>query len=135
LFVDLADLHGNTRDGVHVASAGGVWGTVVFGFAGLFESGTSISFDPRLPDTWSAMSLRVQRHGSRMVVDLDNTGCTVRVLSGDPVLIHTTAGITGLLPESEGEDTHHSGRDADRVDEVVLVEAGHSIRIDSASSS
>ena len=49
LFVDLADLHGNTRDGVHVASAGGVWGTVAFGFAGMYETGTAMSFDPRLP--------------------------------------------------------------------------------------
>jgi alpha,alpha-trehalose phosphorylase len=31
LFVDLADLHGNARDGVHVASCGGAWGTVAPG--------------------------------------------------------------------------------------------------------
>ena len=42
LFVDLADTHGNARDGVHVASAGGVWTTIVFGFAGLFDSGTAL---------------------------------------------------------------------------------------------
>ena len=39
LFVDLADTHGNASDGVHVASTGGVWGTIVFGFAGLFDYG------------------------------------------------------------------------------------------------
>ena len=49
LFVDLADTHGNTTDGVHIASAGGVWGTIVFGFAGLFDSGTSLRFTPSLP--------------------------------------------------------------------------------------
>ena len=54
LFVDLADLHGNTRDGVHVASTGGVWGTVAFGFAGMFETGTAMSFDPSLPTAWAA---------------------------------------------------------------------------------
>ena len=49
LFVDLADTHGNTDDGVHVASCGGVWGTIVFGFAGLFDSGTALRFSPSLP--------------------------------------------------------------------------------------
>ena len=35
LFVDLADLHGNTTDGVHVASTGGVWNCLVYGFGGM----------------------------------------------------------------------------------------------------
>ena len=34
LFVDLADLHGNAPDGVHVASTGGVWSALVYGFGG-----------------------------------------------------------------------------------------------------
>ena len=34
LYVDLHDLHGNTVDGLHVASAGGVWSTLVHGFGG-----------------------------------------------------------------------------------------------------
>ena len=50
LYVDLADTHGNTVDGVHVASCGGVWGTLVFGFAGLFDTGTALRFAPSLPD-------------------------------------------------------------------------------------
>ena len=49
LFVDLADTHGNASDGVHVASCGGVWGTIVFGFAGLFDTGAALRFTPSLP--------------------------------------------------------------------------------------
>ena len=71
LFVDLADLHGNARDGVHVASTGGVWGTVAFGFAGMYETGTAMSFDPKLPDRYERMTLRAQHHGSRMHIELD----------------------------------------------------------------
>jgi alpha,alpha-trehalose phosphorylase len=85
LFVDLADTHGNTSDGVHIASAGGVWGTIVFGFAGMHDSGTSLRFSPRLPPGWDGITFRIERHGSRMVVDLDATGCTVTVVSGAPV--------------------------------------------------
>ena len=82
LYVDLADLHGNTSDGVHIASAGGVWGTIVFGFAGLFDSGVALQFSPRLPREWDGITFRVQRHGSRILVDLDPEGCTVTVLDG-----------------------------------------------------
>ena len=141
LFVDLADLHGNTRDGVHVASCGGVWGTIAFGFAGMYETGTAMSFDPKLPDRYEWMAFRVLHHGSRMRIELDGDGCTVTVVEGDPVPIHTTAGWTGLTPEPAGREAvtgmleeappaHES--DGDVVDRVVLIEAGQSIRIAAA---
>ena len=67
---------------MHIASAGGVWGTIVFGFAGMYDSGTTLKFSPRLPRDWDGVTFRIQRHGSRMVVDLDHDGCTVSVLDG-----------------------------------------------------
>ena len=39
LFIDLDDTHGNTIDGVHIASTGGVWSSLVSGFAGLRDQG------------------------------------------------------------------------------------------------
>ncbi len=140
LYVDLADLHHNTRDGVHVASCGGVWGTVAFGFAGMYETGTALSFDPILPEEWAGLTFRVQRHGSRLRVELDHAGCTVTVLSGEPVPIHVAAGFTGLspTPTEPGETVaaagaaHQRGDDAGDVgdaDRVVLVEAGQSLFI------
>ena len=49
LYLDLCDAHGNTVDGVHIASAGGVWAGVVNGFAGMTEHGDRLRFAPRLP--------------------------------------------------------------------------------------
>ena len=40
---DLRDIRGNAGDGIHAASAGGTWQTVVFGFAGLAGSSIMIS--------------------------------------------------------------------------------------------
>ena len=58
LFVDLADLHDNTADGVHVASTGGVWSALVFGFGGMRDhGGRRVKFDPRLPDGWEALGV------------------------------------------------------------------------------
>jgi alpha,alpha-trehalose phosphorylase len=89
LFVDLADTHGNANDGVHVASAGGVWGTIAFGFAGLFDSGTALRFTPSLPSRWEGVTFHMQRHGARLRVSIDAEGSTVEVLDGHPVPIES----------------------------------------------
>ena len=68
LFVDLADLHHNTSDGVHVASAGGVWSALVHGFGGLRDHGGRITFDPRLPESWPALTFRLTIGTSRLRV-------------------------------------------------------------------
>ncbi len=70
LFVDLADLHENTVDGLHVASAGGVWSALVHGFAGLRDHGATLTFDPRLPPSWSELTFRLRWRGTRVVVRL-----------------------------------------------------------------
>ncbi len=70
LFVDLADLHGNTTDGVHVASTGGVWNALVYGFGGMRDYKGKITFDPRLPDEWPELIFRITLQGSRIRVNL-----------------------------------------------------------------
>ncbi|SDB80267.1 alpha,alpha-trehalose phosphorylase [Raineyella antarctica] len=70
LFVDLADRHGNTSDGVHVASGGGVWMALVYGFGGMRDHGSDLTFDPRLPADWESLTFRLQRRGSRTRVRL-----------------------------------------------------------------
>ena len=65
LFVDLADLHGNTSNGVHIASAGGVWNALVHGFGGMRQEGGRISFDPRLPEAWPELTFPLTVRGSR----------------------------------------------------------------------
>jgi len=46
--VDLLDLPGNTRDGIHVASSGGTWLALVAGFGGLRDFDGDVRFAPRL---------------------------------------------------------------------------------------
>ncbi len=68
LFVDLANLHDNTTDGVHVASCGGVWSALVYGFGGMRDGGEVLSFDPRLPASWPSLTFRVAERGTRAKV-------------------------------------------------------------------
>lgn len=59
LFVDLADMHGNTSDGVHIASCGGVWTALTYGFGGLRDHEGEFTIDPRLPEGWGHLSYNV----------------------------------------------------------------------------
>ncbi|SHI55091.1 alpha,alpha-trehalose phosphorylase [Tessaracoccus bendigoensis DSM 12906] len=85
LYVDLGDLHSNARDGVHVAAAGGVWASLIYGFAGLRDHDGEISFDPRLPADWDAMTFPLQVRGSRLRVRLEPSSIGFSLEVGEPV--------------------------------------------------
>jgi alpha,alpha-trehalose phosphorylase len=88
--IDLANLAGNTADGVHVASCGGVWMALVNGFAGLRDpNGEDVHFKPRLPADWQAMSFRLIVRGSRFEVEMTQQTTTYRLLDGPPIAIVT----------------------------------------------
>ncbi len=79
LYLDLTDIHGNTVDGMHVASAGGVWSTLAFGFGGMRDRNGCLSFDPRLPAAWPSLRFSVTWHGSRMRVGLTQDELTITI--------------------------------------------------------
>ena len=85
LFVDLADLHSNASDGVHVASAGGVWTALVNGFGGMRDHGGGLSFDPRLPADWPELSFPLAWWGSQIRVTITREQITIVLESGEPV--------------------------------------------------
>jgi alpha,alpha-trehalose phosphorylase len=47
LLMDLADVGGNVKDGCHIASMGGTWMTLVYGFGGMRDNDGILSFWPR----------------------------------------------------------------------------------------
>jgi alpha,alpha-trehalose phosphorylase len=64
--IDLADLGRNVRDGVHVASIGGTWMALVYGFAGMRDYDGRISFDPQLPSDWTRLAFPLQVRGQSL---------------------------------------------------------------------
>ncbi len=82
IFVDLADLHRNTCDGVHIASAGGVWNALVYGFGGLRDYRGRITIDPRLPQGWPALSFGFSLHGSQVRARVTADALTLTLLDG-----------------------------------------------------
>ncbi|WP_210505555.1 glycoside hydrolase family 65 protein [Naasia sp. SYSU D00057] len=93
LYVDLADLHRNTRDGVHVASAGGVWSGLVSGFGGMRDHDGVLSFDPRLPASWPELRFRLIWHGTRFLVTLRREVMTFTVLEGQNPVAFSVRGV------------------------------------------
>jgi len=85
IYVDLGDLHRNASDGVHVASAGGVWTALVSGFGGMRDHDGELSFDPRLPADWPELSYPLRWRESQLQITLTADRLLVEVRSGDPV--------------------------------------------------
>jgi alpha,alpha-trehalose phosphorylase len=85
--VDLADVHGNTADGIHIASCGGTWLALVAGFGGLRETDGDVAFHPRLPDEWDRLRFRVQVRGQLVEVDMTHARTTYVLVEGTGLTI------------------------------------------------
>jgi alpha,alpha-trehalose phosphorylase len=83
LYVDLADLHANTPDGVHVASTGGIWNALVYGFGGMRDWRGRYTFDPRLPEGWERLEFRFALRGSRIRAELRRESLTFTLEEGE----------------------------------------------------
>jgi len=99
LWLDLADGHGNTADGIHVAAMGGTWLALVSGFGGLRDDDGELRFDPRLPAGWSSLAFRLRWRGSRLQVTLEREAMRFELLEGAPV----TVWVRGEAQRVEGE--------------------------------
>ena len=67
---DLRDVRGNAGDGIHAASAGGTWQSVVFGFGGLRIGPEGWTTKPRLPHHWKRLSFKFFHRGKIHEVDI-----------------------------------------------------------------
>ena len=68
--VDLADVRGNAAEGIHAASAGGVWQAIVFGFAGIHLTPSGPVAAPTLPINWTRLKFRLHWQGQPFEFDL-----------------------------------------------------------------
>ena len=73
--VDLADVTNTTAGGLHLATMGSVWQAFAWGFGGLRPLADSLVVDPRLPEEWEELELRVRFHGApvRVLIERDET--------------------------------------------------------------
>jgi alpha,alpha-trehalose phosphorylase len=70
LLMDLADVAGNASDGVHIASAAGVWSALVFGFGGVRDFDGQLSFAPNMPRAWNELAFSLRFRGRQIRVQI-----------------------------------------------------------------
>ncbi|BAZ33184.1 beta-phosphoglucomutase [Cylindrospermum sp. NIES-4074] len=68
--VDLEDKRGNTKEGIHGASAGGVWQAVVSGFGGIQLTENGPVANPHLPPGWTRLKFKLHWRGKWHEFDL-----------------------------------------------------------------
>ncbi|KAA0233397.1 MAG: Alpha,alpha-trehalose phosphorylase [Acidimicrobiales bacterium] len=111
VLIDLLDLAGNVRDGLHIASAGGVWLALVCGFGGLRDHDGELRFQPVIPEGWERMTFRIRRRSQLIEVSVCHEDVSYTLLEGRWAVVHhwgtevtLTEGETVVLPDPRREE-------------------------------
>jgi len=85
--MDLSDIGGNMRHGAHIASIGGTWLALVYGFAGMRDHGGRIAFRPRLPAEWRCLRFTLAIRGQSLRVEVGHDRTTYSLVEGSDLTI------------------------------------------------
>ncbi|MCC6991458.1 MAG: family 65 glycosyl hydrolase, partial [Acidobacteria bacterium] len=85
--MDLDDLAGNTRDGLHMASLAGAWLALVAGWGGFRDQRDVPAFSPRLPGHIKRLVFRLTIRGSQLHVAVTPGEVRYTLEHGDPITI------------------------------------------------
>jgi trehalose/maltose hydrolase-like predicted phosphorylase len=100
-------------DGLHLATMGGVWQFLAFGFLGMASEQGALAIRPSLPGAWRALALRLRFAGQPIGVRAEPDHVTVTCLA--PLLVNVgdqgptwcTPGTTTIaLGSSPGTRSH-----------------------------
>jgi trehalose/maltose hydrolase-like predicted phosphorylase len=94
--LDLDDLTATTAGGLHLATMGGVWQALTMGFAGVRPDRDALAVDPRLPEAWNGVDLRLRFRGVPLHLRAEHE--LVAVDAGAPVHIRV-----GDAPAATGQ--------------------------------
>lgn len=87
VYLDVRDLHGNTRDGLHMANIGGSLLSVLKGFGGLEIKEDGLHMNPFLPQKLGRIKFRFTWKKTLLEVLLDDRDIDIRKISGPNVQI------------------------------------------------
>jgi trehalose/maltose hydrolase-like predicted phosphorylase len=98
--LDLDDLTGTTAGGLHLATMGGLWQSLAYGFCGLRPRRDLLTIDPQLPSDWSALTLNLLFHGAPVRIRAEH----------DRVVIECTTPLTVRIGTSPPQSCRAPGR-------------------------
>lgn len=110
--LDLDDLTGTTAAGLHLATLGGSWQALAFGFAGIHPHAGALGLDPHVPLEWRALSLRFRFRGRRVGLRLSND--TIEIFCDGPLRVALVGcrGVTVRQPGTRFERDVNGWREA-----------------------
>lgn len=86
--MDMADIGGNVKDGCHIASMGGTWMALTYGFGGLRDDDGILTFRPRrAPDQPAKLRFPLTYRGQILDVELGPDLATYSLWEGDGLVI------------------------------------------------
>lgn len=76
--IDLGPMMNTSDDGVHAASIGGIWKSVVFGFAGIRLVDGKLTINPRLPKNWHRLKFTLNWQGQPITLSVTDNVLSVK---------------------------------------------------------
>ena len=99
--MDLADIGGNVTDGCHIASMGGTWMALIYGFGGMRDDDGILTFRPRhAPDQPAKLRFPLTYRGQILDVKIGSDSATYSLREGDGLLIRHEDEEIHLSPET-----------------------------------
>jgi alpha,alpha-trehalose phosphorylase len=88
LLMDLADVGGNVKDGCHIASMGGTWMMLTYGFGGMRDHDGRLSFWPRrAPEDNAILRFPLTYRGQMLDVEIGLETVTYTLREGQSLVI------------------------------------------------
>jgi len=85
------DIDPSSAGGVRIAGLGGLWQTVILGFAGLDLMGDTLGIDPRLPPDWRSLSFRVCYRGRSVAIRIAGGTVQATLVKGEEIEMRIAA--------------------------------------------
>ncbi|XJZ27254.1 glycoside hydrolase family 65 protein [Bacillota bacterium Lsc_1132] len=83
--IDLGPAMHSSDHGVHAASIGGIWQSIVLGFGGVRMVDGKLRINPRLPKHWNELSFTIRWQGNPLHVQIDQNTLSIKSESQDNV--------------------------------------------------
>lgn len=96
--MDLDDVNGNAKDGLHTAAMAGSWMAIVNGFGGMRLNGGELRFRPVLPPQWESCRFKVMHLGQLLEVFFDREQVVYTLLEGEGLKIRNDGECLAIRP-------------------------------------
>jgi alpha,alpha-trehalose phosphorylase len=101
MLMDLADVGGNVKDGCHIASMGGTWMMLTYGFGGMRDDDGTLSFWPRrAPEDNAILRFPVAYRGQLLEVEIGLEKVEYALREGERLVIRHEAEEVELTREN-----------------------------------